>query len=594
MPIGDFRLRNTILLSLVGNSQSAIGNVIMAADCKNLDAAAEKLTDSLRFTDIPRTTRLFSDFMYDYQKVARFYANYGRSVEPLADHARRVGAQQFDRKRVPDALERINKRAGSPELTFKHIDMLRRPGTVAVVTGQQAGLFTGPLYTIHKALTVIKLAACLRAEGVEAVPVFWVASEDHDYEEVNHCRVVDREGHLKRIQYDASGHKTDEPVGRVELCAGIGQTIDELVAELAPSEFTPALERDLRESYAEGVGFADAFSRLMARLFREYGVVLLDPLDDELKQVAAPLYSEAIAKSSEIARALVARSRELEDAGYHAQIHVSEDMVPLFIMDEGRRVALTYHDGRFRVKGSDRSFSNEELVELAVRCPSCFSPNVTLRPVVQDYLLPTAAYIGGPAEIAYFAQLRAVYQTLERQEPCVLPRASFTIVEGRHQKTMKKYGLELQDFFDGLHPAVTKVVEHSLDRGAAAAFTETERVLNEHLDKLGEALGQTDATLSDPLKRTREKIIYQLEHLRTRFIHSSAHRDETAYRQVERAFTTLYPDKNLQERELNVYYFLSRYGPALIGELYTAAELGFSNHKLIYIGGVASQVVNAR
>lgn len=566
----------------------------MTADCKNLEAAAEKLTDSLRFTDIPRTTPLFNDFMYDYQKVRRFYANYGRADQPLADHARRVAGEQFDRKRVPDALDRINCRVGSPELTFKHIDMLRRPGAVAIVTGQQAGLFTGPLYTIHKAITVIKLAACLRDQGVEAVPVFWVASEDHDYEEVNHCRVVDREGRLKRIQYEARGHKADEPVGRVALCEGIGKTIDELVAQLAPSEFTPALERDLRESYEQGVGFADAFSRLMARLFREYGVVLLDPLDEELKQVAAPLYAEAIRKSSEIARALVARSRELEEAGYHAQIHVSEDMVPLFIMDEGRRAALTHHDGRFAVKGSDHSFSNEELVELASRCPSCFSPNVTLRPVVQDYLLPTAAYIGGPAEIAYFAQLRAVYETLERQEPCVLPRASFTIIEGRHQKTMKKYGLKVQDFFDGLHPAVTKVVEQSLDRGAAVAFTETERVLNEHLDKLGEALQQTDSTLSDPLKRAREKIMYQLEHLRTRFIHSSAHRDETAYRQVERAFTTLYPDKNLQERELSVYYFLSRYGSALIEELYNAAELGFSNHTLVYVGGVASQVVNAR
>lgn len=566
----------------------------MTADCRDLEAAAQELTHSLRFSDIPRTTPLFSDFMYDYQKVARFYPGYGRSAEPLADHARRVGAQQFDRKRVPDALDRINRGVGSPELTFKHIDMLRRPGSVAIVTGQQAGLFTGPLYTIHKALTVIKLAACLRDQGVDAVPVFWVASEDHDYEEVNHCRVVDREGRLKRIQYEASGHKIDEPVGRVALCEGITQTIDDLVAQLAPSEFMPALERDLRESYAEGVGFADAFSRLMARLFRDYGVVLFDPLDEELKQVAAPLYAEAIGKSSEVAEALVARSRELEGAGYHAQIHVSEDMVPLFIMDEGRRAALSHHNGRFAVKGSDRSFSNEELVELAGRCPSCFSPNVTLRPVVQDYLLPTAAYIGGPAEIAYFAQLRAVYETLGRQEPCVLPRASFTIVEGRHQKTMKKYGLELQDFFDGLHPAMTKVVEQSLDRSAAAAFTETERVLNEHLDKLGEALRQTDATLSDPLKRAREKITYQLEHLRTRFIHSSAHRDENAYRQVERAFTTLYPDKNLQERELNVYYFLSRYGPSLIQELYDAAELGFSNHKLVYIGGVASQVVNAR
>ncbi|HXU39132.1 MAG TPA: bacillithiol biosynthesis cysteine-adding enzyme BshC [Blastocatellia bacterium] len=566
----------------------------MTANCKDLEAAADELTDALRFTEIPRTTRLFTDFLYDYPKVSRFYTNYGRSVEPLAEHARRIGAQQFDRKRVPDALERINRRVGSPELTFKHIDMLRRPGSVAIVTGQQSGLFTGPLYTIHKALTVIKLAACLRDQGVEAVPVFWVASEDHDYEEVDHCRVVDRDGHLKLIKYEASGHKPDEPVGRVELCDGINATRDELIASLAASEFMPSLEQDLRESYAEGVGFAEAFSRLMARLFREYGVVLFDPLDEELKQVAAPLYAEALEKSSDIAHALVARSRELEEAGYHAQIHVSDDMVPLFIMDDGRRAAITQHGDRFVVKGSGKSFSQAELVELAARCPSCFSPNVTLRPVVQDYLLPTAAYIGGPAEIAYFAQLRAVYETLGRQEPCVLPRASFTIVEGRHQKTMKKYGLEVKDFFEGLHPAVTKVVEQSLDRNTADAFTETERTLNEHLDKLNEALKQTDSTLSDPLETARSKMMYQLEHLRTRFIHASAHRETTVYRQIERAFTTLCPDKNLQERELNVYYFLSRYGPSLIEELYNAAELGFSNHKIVYLGGVASQVVNAR
>jgi bacillithiol biosynthesis cysteine-adding enzyme BshC len=566
----------------------------MTSDCQNLEAAADKLTDALRFTEIPRTTRLFNDFLYDYPKVARFYANYGRSVEPLADHARRIGAQEFDRKRVPDALERINRRAGSPELTFKHIEMLRHPGSVAIVTGQQAGLFTGPLYTIHKALTVIKLAACLRDQGIEAVPVFWIASEDHDYDEVNHCKVIDREGHLTQIRYEASGHKADEPVGSVTLCHGISQTIDDFVGKIAPSEFMPALESDLRESYAEGMGFADAFARLMARLFREYGVVLLDPLDQELKQVAAPLYAKAIEKSSEIASALVERSRELEEAGYHAQIHVSDDMVPVFIMDDGRRAAIARQDERFVVKGSGHSFSKEELVELATRCPNCFSPNVTLRPVIQDYLLPTAAYIGGPAEIAYFAQLRAVYQTLDRQEPCILPRASLTIVEGRHQKTLKKFGLELRDFFDGLHPAVAKVVEHGTDRNTVVAFTETERALNESLDRLGETLRQTDATLSDPLKRAREKIMYQLEHLRTRFIHASAHREEAAYRQVERAFATLYPDKNLQERELNVYYFLSRSGPALLGELYNAADMGFSNHKVVYIGGVASQVVNAR
>src|SRR5213076_2754095 len=189
----------------------------MSADCQNLESAADRLTDAVRFTDIPRVTRLFTDFLYDYEKVARFYPDYGRSVEPLADHARRVGARQFDRKRVPDALERINRRVGSPELTFKNIEMLRRPGSVAIVTGQQAGLFTGPLYTIHKAMTVIKLTACLREQGVEAVPVFWIASVDHDYEEVNHCRLIDVEGHLRTVRYEPSERPVDAPVGRVKI-----------------------------------------------------------------------------------------------------------------------------------------------------------------------------------------------------------------------------------------------------------------------------------------------------------------------------------------------------------------------------------------
>jgi bacillithiol synthase len=563
------------------------------ADCTNLEAAAERTQDALRFTQIPRTSRLFNDFLYDYEKVARFYADCGRAASPLAEHARRVGARDFDRARVADALTRINRRAGSPELTFQNIEMLRRPGSVAIVTGQQAGLFTGPLYTIHKAMTVIKLTNCLREQGVEAVPVFWIASEDHDYEEVNHCRLIDVEGHLKTVRYEPGERSADAPVGRVVIDEGITAIIDEFVAALPPSEFLAEMECDLRDSYAAGAGFADAFAKLMARIFKDYGVVLLDPLDEELKQVAAPLYARAIERAPEIARALVERSRELERAGYHAQVHVAEDMAPLFIMDDGRRVAMTQHDGRFYVKGSERSFAQAELAELAGRCPNCFSPNVTLRPVVQDWLLPTAAYIGGPAEVAYFAQIRAVYETLERQEPCVLPRASLTVVEHRHQKTLKKVKLNLPDFFDGLHAAITKVVEQSLDRETANTFAETERQISEQLDRLEANLRRADASLSDAAKNARAKIIYQLEHLRTRFVHTSARREETIYRQVERAYTTLYPDKNLQERELNIYYLLARYGPSLMRDLYDAAEVGYSNHRLVHLSGIPSQVVNA-
>jgi bacillithiol biosynthesis cysteine-adding enzyme BshC len=562
-------------------------------DCQNLEAASHKLQDALRFTDIPRTSKLFTDFLYNYEKVAQFYTDFGRTVSPLAEHARQIGAQEFDRDRVADALERINRKAGSPELTFKHIEMLRHKGSVAIVTGQQAGLFTGPLYTVHKALTVIKLAACLREQGVEAVPVFWIASEDHDYEEVNHTRLIDPEGNVQTVQYEPDNRPLEVPVGKIELDEGINAALDQFIGQLPPSEFLQQIENDLRESYKAGTPFAEAFAKLMARIFKDYGVVLLDPSDEGLKQVAAPLYAKALEKTTEIANALVERSAALVNAGYHAQVNIAQDMVPLFIIDEGRRVALTYRDGRFQVKGSGRSFEKDELAQLALRCPNCFSPNVTLRPVVQDYLLPTAAYIGGPAEIAYFAQLRAVYEVLERQAPCVLPRASFSLVEGRHQKTMEKYGLQLTDFFDGLHSAITKVVETSLDRSTAEAFAETEKIFDEQLTKLEESLHKADPTLADSLKRSREKVLYQIEHLRTRFIHASARREETTFRQVERAYTSLMPNKNFQERELNVFYFLSRYGQSLIDELHDAADVGFSNHRLVYIGGAASQVVNA-
>jgi bacillithiol synthase len=568
--------------------------LITDPDCKNLESAAHRIKDALRFTEIPRTSKLFTDFLYDYENVSRFYTDFGREVSPLAEHAKSVGARDFERDRVADALTRINKLAGSSELTFKHIELLRKPGSVAIVTGQQAGLFTGPLYTIHKALTVIKLAACMREQGIAAVPVFWIASEDHDYDEVKWTRLVDGDGQVRTVQYEPENRPAEVPVGKITLDGAVSKSIDEFLSYLPPSEFHAEIEKILRDSYTDGTGFAVAFSKVMARIFKDYGVVLLDPSDEGLKQVAAPLYARAIEKTTEIAEALVERSNALVAAGYHAQVNVSEEMVPLFIIDDGRRVALTQRDERFYVKGSERSFAKDELVALASRCPNCFSPNVTLRPVVQDYLLPTAAYIGGPAEIAYFAQLRAVYEVLERPEPCVLPRASFTIVEGRHQKTMEKYDLQLSDFFEGLHPAITKVVETSVDRNTTQAFEETEKLFNEQLNKLEEALSKADATLADSLKKSREKILYQIEHLRTRFVHASARREETTFRQVERAYTTLMPNKNFQERELNAFYFLARYGQSLIDDLYKAADVGFSNHRLIYAGGVASQVVNAK
>jgi bacillithiol synthase len=540
--------------------------------------------NTISFDQIPRTSRLFNDFLYNFDRVSRFYHPGGLDVSSLVARAPKVAAQTFSRDAVVDALADQNAQAGASDLTFANIERLRQKESVVVITGQQAGLFTGPLYTVFKALTAIKLAEHLRAQGLNVVPMFWIASEDHDFEEVNHTRLINRDGHLVTITYAGCSPKEGKPVGDVKLNEKISENIDELIAALPESEFMPRLVDDLRDSYKAGANFADAFGRMMIKLFGKFGVVLIDPLDDRLKAVAGEIYASAMSNAPEFASRLLNASAQLEASGYHAQVYANAEAAPLFMLDEGRRTAMTRReDGRFYLKGSEKSFGAAELLETVRRCPSCFSPNVTLRPIVQDFLLPTLAYIGGPAEIAYFAQLRPNYGLLNRVDPVALPRASFTLIEKRHAKTMSKYGVKFTDLFAGFEEVMKTVVERSLDQNTATLFDETEKVFNDQLDKLNASLASVDPTLPDALKGGREKILYQLHNLRTRFVHNRGKRDEGAKQQIERLFTALYPNKNLQEREVNVFYFLARYGYELIDRIYDEVEVGSRDHKLVNI-----------
>jgi bacillithiol synthase len=538
---------------------------------------------SISFNEIPRSSRLFTDYVYNRDRVKDFYQTPRDDYGSLAELARKVAGQHFERDSVADALEEQNRRFGSSELTFKHIEMLRRPDTVAVVTGQQAGLFTGPLFTILKALSAIRLAEELRRQGTEAVPVFWVASEDHDYEEVNHCRIIDNEGRLVTAKYDACWPEGLRSVGDIKLCEEIEELIGQLLSTLPRSEFIEQIERDLRESYRVGVGFAEAFARLMARLFAKYGVVLLDPQSPELKRIAARVYETALSGSQEIAERLVEQSHALESAGYHAQIYTSLDMVPLFVFDNDHRTAMVREGNCFILKATGQCRSLPELIKQMEIDPGRFSPSVALRPVVQDWLLPTVAYMGGPAEIAYFGQLLPVYRYLNRIPPVVIPRMSMTIIQKRYSDLLEKYGLQFEDLFEGPEGAMRKVIERSLDTKTSEVFEETERIFNEQLDKLGESIAKLDPTLSEALKGSREKIFHHLSGLRNRFINTQAKREETVARQIERLTTILYPNKNLQEREINVYYFLARYGYDFIDRIYESVDLGAKRHKLLYI-----------
>lgn len=539
-------------------------------------------TETIRFSDIPKTSRLFQDFLYDFPRVENFYEAGGRDWNALVSRSERVAAQEYNREAVADVLLEQNRAAEAGEATFANIERLRQKDSVVIITGQQAGLFTGPLYTIFKALTAIKLANELRERGVNAVPVFWIAAEDHDFAEVNHTRLVNREGQLVTITYTGCSPAEGKPVGAVRLGEAINENLNKLIAALPESEFMPTLEADLRASYQAGTGFADAFAKLMMRFFGKFGVVLINPLDDRFKHIAGALYSEAMSRAPEFAAALVKQSAALETAGYHAQVYTSPESVPLFMMDEGRRTAMVQRDGHFYLKGSEKKFQRDELLATVARCPNCFSPNVTLRPIVQDFLLPTAVYIGGPAEIAYFAQLRAGYQLLGRVEPLVLSRASFTLIEKRHAKTLSKNGLTFSDLFAGVNEVMTKIGAQGADKETATTFDETEQLIDAQLEKLRVTLEKADPPLAAALKGGKANMLSNIQRLRATYIKNLGQRDEATRNQIERAFAILYPNKGLQEREINAAYFFARYGYELIDRIYAEVKLEELGHQLFY------------
>jgi bacillithiol biosynthesis cysteine-adding enzyme BshC len=556
------------------------------AACYSTPEESGLRVETLPFERIPHQSRLFLDYIKDPVALRKFYPSAVRFHHELQQRVpEALAAYQIDRNKLADALAAMNRRWAAPEETLNNINLLREADTVAVVSGQQAGLFTGPLYTIYKAVSAVKLAGCLRQRGTKAVPVFWIAAEDHDFIEVAKAEIIGRDCQLKHVEVSTDLHREGQPVGRVVLDDSINAIVDELFELLPNSEFAEDMKALVKNAWQPGRGYVDSFATMMTSLLGRYGLIFLDPLDAEMKKLAAPLYSAAVRRAPEIATAIEQRSRELESDGYHAQVLATANSFPLFLHDDegARRALVRVENGKYQAKDTGQQYSIEELAELALNEPQRFSPNVTLRAVVQDYLLPTLAYHGGAAEIAYFAQTAEVYRVLERPATPILPRSSLTMVERHSGRVLERYGLTLADFFEGLEPVTKRVVEEHLGANTARHFTDAEQNVNQELDRLKRELQAMDPTLADALETGRKKIQYQLDGLRTRFVRAQMTRDEAAHRQLQRAADQLYPNKDLQERHINITSLLARHGTYVIEWIYNAINLGSNDHQVVYL-----------
>ena len=536
-------------------------------------------SDCLPFSAIPHVSRLFTDFLYDYPRVRSFYRRSPHITQWLREEAAAISYPAKRRQTVCQILERQNEFWGGSAQTLANIARLRS-GAAAIVTGQQVGLFGGPLFSLYKALTAIKLAQVATEMGVDCVPVFWLATEDHDLAEVNRVSIPGPEGSLETLAASIEG-QPDAPVGMFRFDAQIRTLLEQATTWLGETSAAQAL----RDTYRPGETFGSAFARLFAFLFADWGVVLFDASDPALHQIAEPLYREAIERNAELHAALSTRGQELEAAGYHQQVKVTPSSTLLFTLDHnGARVPVERsseetNDATFKV-GKERLGLGELLARMA-SAPQQFSGNVLLRPVVEDFLLPTLAYTGGAAEVAYFAQAGVLHEKLLGRATPIVPRFSATIVESKPKRLLEQYQLNVTDLFHIPDHLRESLAARALPAELQSAFEQAGVSLKHSLEAIGAALARLDKTLVEATENAAAKMQHQLDGLHARAARAELRQTEVLRRHGEVLTNALYPNQSLQERELAGIYFLSRHGTELLHVFYDAIRTDCLDHQLI-------------
>jgi bacillithiol biosynthesis cysteine-adding enzyme BshC len=513
---------------------------------------------------LPHTSKLFRDFNENFSAVKEFFAH-RPELKSVASCAKALDFPRDRRLTVAGILRDQNLRYGHGAETEANLKRLEE-GAVAVVSGQQVGLFGGPAFSIYKALSVIETARHLNDEGIPAVPVFWMAAEDHDVNEVRHTTWF-ADGKLYRLELPKPAEDAI-PVGTIPLGGTVVELVEQAIAQLAGPAAAQIAEI-LHRSYTRLDTYTSAFGKLFARLFGEHGLILLDPLDHRLHRVAAPILRAALAERDTLNELLLRRGKKLENAGYDEQVKVTSRSTLLFSMKGGKRQVITAANGNFSCGG--KSCAREEALRCVESDPENFSPNALFRPVVQDYLLPTVAYFGGPAEISYYAQSQVLYEKLLGRMPVILPRADFTLVDPKGERLLKKYGLDVEDAWKGKQELRKKMYGANVPKKLAREFDTNLRQLEKNLKKLHRAIAKVDPTVQGTITRVEKRMRYQLERLREKTGASLDRHEKIIAQHEEFLENLLYPQKGLQSRDLCFLPFLARWGSEGLKELHKLA-----------------------
>jgi bacillithiol synthase len=524
---------------------------------------------------------LAGDYAFNFASVASLYAGDPTSPAAWSDTIGHVRAHRRAPSVIADILSSQQARRNAPPASRAAAALLANPSTVAILTGQQAGAFGGPLFTLLKAITALQLARrTAREHGADAVAVFWVDAEDHDWEEVASCTVLDATFQPRTVTLPRPDGAGERPVAALTLDGRVEQSLDELAAALATTEFTDGVMSSLRAAYRPGNGMADAFARWLESLLGPHGLVVFDSSDPAAKAPVADLFARELRTAGRTTALATEAGEVLRSRGHQPQVILQPDSVSLFHLDGARRPVR--RQGNNFVAG-DRTFTADSLSQEAATSPDHFSPNVLLRPLVQDTLFPTICYVGGPSELAYLGQLRRVYESFGVPMPLIYPRASVTLVDSATARFLAKYDIPFEQLQPQDESALNRLLEATIPKSVEAALKDAWTVMSQAMERLIEAMPAVDPTLAGAARTTLGRMEGDLRSLHNKMIQAVKRREETLRRQCARAQSQVFPLGHAQERTLGVVYFLNRYGPALVDKLLAELPLELGQHWVITV-----------
>jgi bacillithiol biosynthesis cysteine-adding enzyme BshC len=540
--------------------------------------AAALPVDIRRF---PWIRRFATDYAYAFDRVAPYFSGNPAEADAWAAAIARRQAHHGNPEAIARVLMTQQEARGAPPAARTAAERLADPRTVVVITGQQAGLFGGPLFTLLKALTAMKLAARVSKEhGVPVVPVFWIDAEDHDWPEVSSCTMLDAEFVPRTITLGDLAGAGQLPIARLTLDEQIHAAVETLQSTLPETEFRAALIEEVRSAYRSGRNMTEAFGRWIETVLGPHGLVVYDSSDPAAKPLARRVFAHELTHPGKTAELASKAGQGLVAAGYHAQVTPHEGAVSLFYLNGGRESVRFAGD---RATVGDRDTTLDALKAAVENSPEHFSPNVLLRPIVQDTLFPTICYVAGPNELAYLGQLRDVYTHFDVPMPLMYQRATATIVDSATVRFLTKYDLAIEALQPHGEAVLNQLLQDQLPPTVEQGLQVVSSLVEERMAQLAEAVPQIDPTLEGTVKSTLGRMQNDLHTLHNKVIQAAKRRDETLRRQFQRAQALTFPNGHPQEREIGFVWFCNRYGPALVDRLLEDLPLDMGHHWILTV-----------